>query len=78
MNASDFGKGILVFLGGAAIGVAAGVLIAPHKGSVTRKKIARQANATKESMKNRVADVKDSIEELMEEIEEFAISKKRM
>lgn len=41
MNQTD--RTILSFLAGAAVGVVAGILIAPDKGSVTRERILRGA-----------------------------------
>ncbi len=41
MNQTD--RSILSFLAGAAVGVVAGILLAPDKGSVTRERILRGA-----------------------------------
>ncbi|MDL2309061.1 YtxH domain-containing protein [Bacteroidales bacterium OttesenSCG-928-B11] len=77
MNTSNVAKGFLLFLGGAAVGVAAGVLMAPHKGSVTRRKIIRTANTAKENVKHKIEDVKDSISDLLEDIEDITEAKLR-
>jgi len=47
-------------LTGMLIGAALGVLMAPHRGEITRRKIARRAGETKDQ-------VKEAVEELMEE-----------
>lgn len=41
---------------GVLIGVAMGVLTAPHRGDVTRRKIARQAGATRDQVVEAVED----------------------
>ena len=57
------GKVLLGVLAGAATGALLGVLFAPHKGSVTRKKISRTTG-------NYADGVKDKINELLEDITE--------
>lgn len=59
-NSNNAGKMIGALLIGAAIGGALGILFAPDKGSVTRKKIAGQTSDLAESLK-------DKFENLMEE-----------
>lgn len=52
----NLNKSLLVFLLGAAVGVAAGLLIAPRSGKETRKRLARWGE-----------DIEDKGEELLEE-----------
>lgn len=59
-NNSNTALGILA---GAAIGALAGILFAPDKGSNTRKKIADQAAATQESLKENAIDLKNRMAE---------------
>lgn len=72
MNNSDFGKCLLVFLGGAAVGAAAGILLAPDKGKNTRKKIARTAQDLTRSVEEKIEDMKESVSDLMDDIKEAA------
>ncbi|NVO19169.1 MAG: YtxH domain-containing protein [Bacteroidetes bacterium] len=62
------GKVIAGFLIGAAVGAVAGILLAPDKGSVTRKKIADKASETGEA-------VKDTISEKFDDLKEYVASK---
>ena len=62
------GKMILGFLIGAALGAAAGILFAPDKGSATRKKIAKKAKETGDT-------VKESVSEQIEDLKEFVSEK---
>ncbi len=54
-------KVLLGFLAGAATGALAGILLAPDKGSETRKKIAGKAGDITESVKNSFGDFIDSV-----------------
>lgn len=54
-------KVLLGFLAGAAAGALAGVLLAPDKGSATRKKIAGKAGDVTDSVKNSFNDFIDSV-----------------
>lgn len=72
------GEVLLSILAGAAIGVGVGVLIAPDKGSNTRKKIKNKFNSTKEGAEEKIEelmaylsqksnDVTSNIDEALEE-----------
>lgn len=63
-------KVLLGFLAGAAAGALAGVLLAPEKGSVTRKKIAGKAGDISDSVKNRFNDFIDGVKETYSTVHE--------
>ncbi|WP_422859560.1 YtxH domain-containing protein [Flagellimonas sp. S174] len=52
---------VLGVLAGTAVGAAIGILFAPDKGSVTRQKIADEANKTGELITDRATQVKDAV-----------------
>ena len=54
---SGVGSFITGFAIGAIVGVAAGVLMAPHKGNVTRRKIVRQAGEKRDEVMEAVEDL---------------------
>ena len=56
-------KTILGFVAGAAIGALAGVLLAPDKGSNTRKKISGKAGDMTDSLKSSFSDFVESIKD---------------
>ena len=60
---------------GAAIGAAIGILFAPNKGSITRRKLRWKGN----QIKDKINDLKDAINEkidtLKEDAEDMAIHK---
>ncbi len=65
----------LAFLTGAAAGAIAGILLAPDKGTETRKKIADKAKGLKETMREKVKDglqkANDLKEKFVKEAEEI-------
>lgn len=70
---SNFGKDLLVFVGGAAIGAAVGILFAPAKGAATRRKIASTTRNLKNNMVDKLEELVESAEELVEEFKENAV-----
>jgi len=62
------GKVLLGVLVGAAAGALAGILLAPHKGTVTRKKINRTTGAFADSVKEKVDELLEDISEKFEKV----------
>lgn len=63
------------FVGGAALGAAAGILFAPEAGSETRRKLADQGNKLAERVKEALAErgikiSKNDLEAISEELRE--------
>jgi len=56
-------KTLLGFLAGAAAGALAGILLAPDKGSETRKKISRKTGDWGDSLKSSFNDFIDGVKE---------------
>jgi gas vesicle protein len=54
------------FLAGAAIGGALGILLAPDKGSETRRKIVEKGNDLSDAVKDKFNDVKDRFNDVKE------------
>jgi len=73
------GKVLLGVLAGAAAGALLGVLLAPHKGSVTRKKIVRTTGNYADGLKEKFGEMVDSVTEkfdkVKEDVSEFADQK---
>lgn len=75
------GNVLLGVLAGAATGALLGVLFAPHKGTVTRKKISRQSGAfaggVKENINVLLDDITKNLKKVKEDVSEFAEQKFR-
>jgi gas vesicle protein len=56
-------KTLLGFLAGAAVGALAGILLAPDKGSETRKKISKKTSDLGDSLKGSFNDFVDGIKD---------------
>jgi gas vesicle protein len=73
------GKVLLGIVAGAAAGALVGVLFAPHKGSVTRKKISRTTGNYADGLKEKFGEMVDSLTEkfemVKEDVTEFAEQK---
>jgi gas vesicle protein len=71
----DNSKVLWGFLGGLAIGAIAGILLAPEKGSETRKNLKKMASdvsdAVEESLHSAMDKVKEKYADAMQEGEEF-------
>jgi gas vesicle protein len=71
---NDSFKTTLAFIGGAAIGATIGILLAPEKGSDTRKKIMSKAKDLADDMteaaKEKYTDLMRRKDELMAEMED--------
>jgi gas vesicle protein len=72
----ETGKILLGVLAGVAAGAILGILIAPDKGSVTRKKICTKGEDLTDSLKEKFGEYMDSIsnkyESMKEDASEFA------
>ena len=65
-------KLLVGFLAGAAIGALAGILLAPDKGSNTRKKIAGKTGDITDSVKNSFSNFIDGVKETYSNVKESA------
>ncbi len=79
-NSNNSGKVIGALLVGAAIGGALGILFAPDKGSVTRKKLAGKADDLTDSLKEKfdtlLEEAKKEFESAKAKAMEFAMDGK--
>ncbi|MDQ6756686.1 MAG: YtxH domain-containing protein [Bacteroidota bacterium] len=62
-------KGALLLLTGIAVGVVAGLLLAPEEGSETRKKWMKKAKKYKKTLKDKSEEYTDKAADLKENIE---------
>lgn len=74
-------KVVLGVLAGAAAGALMGVLFAPEKGSVTRKKISRKAEDEVDALKDKMNDFIDLVgqkfEKVKDEVSDFVETAKQ-
>jgi len=74
------GKVLLGLLAGVAAGALLGILFAPEKGSITRKKISKKAEKYGDDLKEKfnefVDDISEKFGEVEEEISDFVEPKK--
>jgi len=73
------GKVLLGLLAGVAVGALAGVLLAPDKGSVTRKKILKKSDDYADALRQKFEEYMDTISEKIDTVngEEYADSLKQ-
>jgi gas vesicle protein len=64
------GKVLLGLLAGIAVGAMLGILFAPEKGSVTRKKVSKKGEDYAEALKEKFNEFLDSISERIENVKE--------
>ncbi|MBL7747984.1 MAG: YtxH domain-containing protein [Chitinophagaceae bacterium] len=64
---NNAGKIVAALFAGAAIGAAAGILLAPDKGSETRKKIKEKGEKLAKGVKDKFRSGKEKLSELKEE-----------
>jgi gas vesicle protein len=63
-------KTVLGFIAGAAVGALAGILLAPDKGSETRRKIAGKAGGVTDSLKSAFNDFVEEIKETYSDVKD--------
>jgi gas vesicle protein len=66
------GKILTALVAGAALGVVAGILFAPDKGSETRKKLKEKGRKLKKDMKEKFREGKEKFEEMSGKMKEKA------
>jgi gas vesicle protein len=65
---NNAGKGFLYLVGGALIGVAAGILFAPDKGYRTRRRIGKQMGAMKDTVSRKFDELVDQAENFVSDL----------
>lgn len=69
-------KVLLGALAGLAVGVVVGVLFAPEKGSVTRKKITQKSDDYADILKNKFDEFVDSVTEKVKDMSDVVSEEK--
>jgi len=64
------GKILMGVLAGIAVGALLGVLLAPDKGSVTRKKIIQKGEDVVDSVKDKYHDIRETVSEKFENVKD--------
>lgn len=67
------GKVVLGMLAGLATGAILGILFAPEKGSITRRKIAKKGNNSVDDLKEKFDDLLFKLNNKFEEVKEDSI-----
>jgi gas vesicle protein len=67
------GKVVLGMLAGLATGAVLGILFAPEKGSITRRKIARKGSESVDEVKDKLDELLSSLTDKFEEVKEDAM-----
>lgn len=76
-DSNNVGKGLFLFLCGAAIGAAAGILLAPDKGKNTREKLAKTAKDLSNTAREKIENIANSAESLLEDLKKTKSKQKK-